>query len=129
MSAGCGSTNGAGTRSKGETMMLARLLAATVLAAGLLQGTAFAQDNSAKSSDATSATTENAQTLPQELADKLKDQGFTDIKVVPGSFIVSAKDKNGDPVGMVIGPHSMTMFAAISAHNKSTTGSGSGSKM
>jgi hypothetical protein len=128
MSAGCGSTNGAGTRSKGETMMLARLLAATVLAAGLLQGTAFAQDNSAKSSD-TGATAENAQTLPQELADKLKDQGFTDIKVVPGSFIVSAKDKNGDPVGMVIGPHSMTMFAAISAHDKSTTGSGSGSKM
>jgi hypothetical protein len=48
--------------------------------------------------------------IPQEIRDKLKAEGFSDVKVVPGSYLVSAKDKNGDPVTMIIGPNSMTMF-------------------
>jgi hypothetical protein len=32
------------------------------------------------------------------------------VNVVPGSFLVSAKDKCGDPVTMVIGPNSMMML-------------------
>jgi hypothetical protein len=67
--------------------------------------------------------------LPQELSQKLQRQGFSDVRIVPGSFIVSAKDRNGDPVNMVIGPHSMTMFVVSNAGTSSgsTTGSGTNS--
>ncbi len=47
--------------------------------------------------------------LPRTIHDKLTKQGFKDVKIVPGSYIVSAKDKNGAPVVMVIGPNSMSV--------------------
>ena len=37
-------------------------------------------------------------------------RGFTDFRVVPGSFIVSGTDKIGQPVVMLIGPNSMTVM-------------------
>jgi hypothetical protein len=51
--------------------------------------------------------------IPQQIRNKLQNMGFTDVQVVPGSFIVSAKDKDGDPVSMIIGPHSTTLFSVI----------------
>ncbi|SJZ38970.1 hypothetical protein SAMN02745126_00818 [Enhydrobacter aerosaccus] len=50
-----------------------------------------------------------AQSLPQKIHDKLVAQGFKDVVVVPNSFIVSARDKDGQPVQMLIGPDSMTV--------------------
>jgi len=64
----------------------------------------------------------NTQTLPQEIKQKLESQGFSNVQVVPGSFIVSAKDKQGDPVNMVIGPHTMMM---VTTSNVSDTSGGS----
>lgn len=107
--------------------MVAKLLASTILIAALTQGVAFAQDTSTKSDSSTTQMGGNTQSLPQELTQKLENKGFTDVKVVPGSFLVSAKDKDGDPVTMIIGPHSMTIFTAMSAEGTSTTGSGSDS--
>jgi hypothetical protein len=107
-----------------------RSVFAAVAAIALAQGAAYAQNNDATSkmdnSGATvnSSSTENNQTLPQEIKQKLKDEGFTDVQVVPGSFIVSAKDKSGDPVTMVIGPHSMMV---LTVNNSETTGSSSAS--
>jgi hypothetical protein len=101
--------------------MLTRTLTAAVVSIGLLPGAALAQSGSTTASTQAQTT----QTLPQEIRQKLSKQGFTDVKVVPGSFIVSAKDKDGDPVSMVIGPHSMTMFTFTSAGNGSNTGSSS----
>jgi len=113
--------------------------------AGLLMlcGPALAVDQSSTSSgnpgssqsQTSSAQNQTAQSLPQELSQKLQRQGFSDVRIVPGSFIVSARDRNGDPVSMVIGPRSMTMFVASSAGTDSTTGSsanpttGSGNNM
>lgn len=58
-----------------------------------------------------------SQSLPLEIKQKLEKQGFTNVQVVPGSFIVSAKDKDGDPVNMLIGPNSMMVMttAPVSA--------------
>jgi hypothetical protein len=53
---------------------------------------------------------QSAQSLPQEIQSKLQQDGYTDVQVVPGSFLVSAKDKHGDLVNMVIGPHSMLVM-------------------
>jgi hypothetical protein len=83
----------------------------------LAQGTTGAAD----SNTAASASQSN-QTLPQQIQSKLRDQGFSNVQVVPGSFLVSAKDKQGDPVTMVIGPNSMTVFT-MSTSDSSTVGS------
>ncbi|WP_456639664.1 hypothetical protein [Bradyrhizobium sp. USDA 10063] len=94
----------------------------------------YAQDKTA-ASDAKNATDgqsaqAGSQSLPQQIRNKLKDQGFTDVQVVPGSFLVSAKDKDGDPVTMILGPHSMTVFTMVSSDDsgrQQTSGSEKGS--
>jgi len=109
-------------------MMLPRLLASTALAVLLTQGPAIAQDKSAsmKQGSAKQGMSQSAQSLPQELEQKLTNQGFTDVQVLPGSYIVSAKDKDGDPITAIIGPHSLTVFSMSSPAGSETTGSASG---
>ena len=104
---------------------MTRLLATTALAAFIVQGAvgaASAADTKAnKDTTANQSTTQTASNLPQEIKQELKSDGFTDVKVMPGSFVVSAKDKRGNPVTMFIGPHSYTMVKAIDTDR--TTGS------
>lgn len=114
-------------------MLHHRVTLSAALATALIAGAAFAQGTNSSSTatntnnpPSTSNTSgASSQSLPHELEAKMRDQGFTDVKVVPGSFIVSAKDKQGDPVTMVIGPHSLSVFAVS---NPSTTGSASDQK-
>ena len=46
--------------------------------------------------------------MSQKLRDDLTKAGFTDIKIMPSSFLVRAKDSQGNPVMMVINPDSFT---------------------
>jgi hypothetical protein len=108
-----------------EQYMRVHLIASAVLVAALAQG-AYAQSNSSSSPSSPSAA-QQAQSLPAEIKSKLTQDGFTNVTVVPGSFVVSAKDKRGDPVTMMIGPNSMTILTAINPQNQQTTGSGSSS--
>jgi hypothetical protein len=94
--------------------MFGRIAASAILAFALGQGEAFAQAQTGSPSQKPEAGPP-AQTLPQRIQHKLKSQGFTNIQVVPEGYIVSARDKDGDPVTMIIGPHSITMFAVSSA--------------
>jgi len=73
------------------------------------------------------ADNQNDQNLPQELRNKLTEAGFTDVKVVPSSFFVTAKSKDGQDVMMRISPSSMTMLTELPADRTSTTGGGSNS--
>src|SRR5690348_9434245 len=112
-------------------MLQRSIIAGTALL--IICGPALALDqstsaNSQNSQTPSSTSNQATQNLPQELKQKLQQQGFSDVKIVPGSFIVSAKDKSGDPVSMVIGPHSMTMFTFANDGTGSTTGSGSTSQ-
>lgn len=50
------------------------------------------------------------QSVPQKIRDRLAADGYQDIQVAPGSYVVSAKDKNGQRVMMLIGPTSTTMM-------------------
>lgn len=102
--------------------MSGRLIASSLLVLAALQAPALAQGGSSQSNQANS---QSSQPLPQEIKQKLQKQGFSDISVVPGSFIVSAKDSNKDPVMMVIGPHSLTMFTQVGTPGQ-TTGSTAG---
>jgi hypothetical protein len=51
---------------------------------------------------------ENGAPLRQHIAADLSNAGFSDVKVVPDSFLVQAKDKSGNPITMVINPNSVT---------------------
>jgi hypothetical protein len=70
------------------------------LAAATLASAALAQSKEADPNQA----------LPDKIREKLTAEGYQDVKVTPGSFVVSAKDKDGHRVMMLIGPTSMTMM-------------------
>ncbi len=97
--------------------MVGRLLLTTALGLALLSTPGFAatspQTQSTMSPQTPSTIGQAAQSVPQELQQKLTAQGFTDVKVVPDSFLVSAKDKQGYPVTMLIGPNSLTVFTMV----------------
>ena len=95
--------------------MFTRILVCTLLTAGLSQA-AYAQGT------ATPPATQNTQSIPQELRQKLTAAGFTEVNVMPSSFLVSAKNKSGEPVLMRIGPDSMTVLTEEPVAQ--TTGSG-----
>src|SRR5262249_22603514 len=78
--------------------------------------TSLSQDQSAQP---------QAQGIPQELRDQLTGYGFSDVKVMPESFIVTAK-KDGRQVVMWLTPHSARVLAAEPLENE-TTGSGANS--
>jgi hypothetical protein len=103
--------------------MFTRILVCTVLAAGLSQA-AYAQGTATPA--ATSKTSaQGTQNIPQELRQKLTADGYTEVKIMPSSFLVSAKNKSGEPVMMRIGPDSMTVLTEEPVAQ--TTGSGAAS--
>ena len=53
--------------------------------------------------------------VQQQVQNNLRQAGFTDIQIVPSSFLVRAKDKAGNPVMMVITPDSVTAVTEITA--------------
>jgi hypothetical protein len=57
---------------------------------------------------------QNPAALRQQVRQNLAAAGFTDIKVMPESFLVRAKDRSGNPVMMIINPDSVTAVTALS---------------
>ena len=102
--------------------MLRRLILPACASLALLAGTAWAQspaptDTPTDKSQGNGAQDNNPslsdqeiQQGPKKLRDKLAQDGYTDVKIAPGSYVVSAKDKDGNKVMMMIGPNSMTMM-------------------
>ena len=50
---------------------------------------------------------------PDHVRDVLQKQGFTDVRVVPQSFIIHAKDKDGNPVVMSVTPDSIAAVTVV----------------
>lgn len=48
--------------------------------------------------------------VPRQIREKLTADGFEDIKMTPGSYIVSARDKDGHRVVMLISPTHTTVM-------------------
>ena len=57
-------------------------------------------------------TTRAARNLQQKIRRDLGQAGFSDIHVVPRSFVVSARDRDGNPVEMMITPNSITAMTS-----------------
>jgi len=102
----------------------ALILSAGVACAATTNSTAGGQTqaNSATTSNQTQA---NAATpsgptakMRQQLEESLAKAGFTDIKIMPESFLIRAKDQNGNPMMMVVNPDSVTEVEAVTP-NKS----------
>lgn len=58
--------------------------------------------------ESTSSTPANAAQIEQNLHQDLSKAGYTDIHIVPGSFMVHAKDSKGHPTEMMVSPNSIT---------------------
>jgi len=116
--------------------MVIRLFALAILTAALSYAAVAQNSSTYNSGDPTKSgqasapqpDDQNSQNVPQELRNKLTDAGFTDVKVVPSSFFVTAKTKDGRDVMMRISPGGMTMVTEMPADMTSTMGSGSNSR-
>jgi len=63
--------------------------------------------------------------LHQQLMTNLQQAGFTDVKIVPESFLVQAKDKSGNAVTMFLSPDSMAEITTASLSNSNGAQAGS----
>jgi len=94
-----------------------RLSLLTAGAAFLLcQSAAMAQTNTPQANDTTTVPANNAMkaapgSMRSHMRDSLEKAGFTDIKMAPSSFVVSAKDLDGNPVVMSVTPDTFTEVA------------------
>jgi len=98
----------------------------TILAAALLttvSSVALAQVPSSPANSVPTATT-NTRTggtgLRQQVLTNLQNSGFTNVKVMPDSFLVQATDKSGNAVTMFIGPNSMTEVTTVGASGQAS---------
>ena len=96
------------------------VLAVTAASALLLfQPTAMAQTNSpnkapaANAKGATASNVHNKQGLRAQVRDMLQKEGFTNVRVMPSSFMVCAKGKDGNPVVMSISPNCSLKFRRL----------------
>ena len=65
----------------------------------------------------------------QQITTTLQQSGFTDVKVMPDSFLVQAKDKSGNPMTVFVNPTSMTEVTAMNMSDGGKTGAMSGAGM
>ena len=66
--------------------------------------------------------THNKQGMRAQMRDMLRDTRFTDIHVMPGSFVIHAKDKDGNPVVMNVDPNSFTEMTEVVGDNSRRVG-------
>jgi hypothetical protein len=58
---------------------------------------------------------QNAANIRQRISQNLSQAGFTDIHIMPRAFLVHAKDRDGNPVTMMITPNSVMALTAVPA--------------
>jgi hypothetical protein len=103
-----------------------RIILTATAAMLLLAQPAFAQNPNA---GAAPGSPQAGQSTPQmqNLQKSLQDAGFTDIQIMPSSFLVRAKDREGNPVMMVINPDSVTAVKEMGSRSMPDQGSTTGS--
>lgn len=89
-----------------------RTLVAAAVALATVSSVAIAQ---AASTD--NNVTATSAGLQQRMTTGLQQSGFSDVKVIPGSFYVRAHDQSGNPVAMFITPNSMEEVTTVGMNN------------
>jgi len=109
-------------------MRLSLLLAGTALL--LCQSAAMAETNTHPTKDTTAESSANATTAApsspsSQMRDSLQKAGFSNIRMEPSSFVISATDKDGHPVVMTVTPDSFTEVTEESHKGSKSARSGS----
>jgi hypothetical protein len=89
------------------------IVAAAAMAAALPQA-ASAQNASAPPAPGS---------IQAKVKSNLEQSGFTNVQIMPSSFLVRAMDKDGNPVMMVINPDSITAITDVNANQQANGGS------
>ena len=93
----------------------------------LLAGTAAIVLSSAVYAQSTNNTNPNGSpNLKSDLTQMLQKSGYTDIKLALTSFVIHAKDAQGNPVVMAISPDSFTELTNVNDTSRTTGSAGSG---
>lgn len=108
-----------------KTTLLAAAFLTTVSSVALAQA---ASSPSTSTPPATTRTQTGGTNLQQQVTTNLQSSGFTNVKVMPDSFLVQATDKSGNPVTMFIGPNSMTEVTTVGANGQATGTTGASTK-
>lgn len=105
---------------------MARLFITSALAMLVLAAAAPAI---AKTTDAppTAESNDNA-ALTEQIRARLTEDGYKDITILPTTYAVSATDKTGKPVLLLIGPQSSTVLQGTESSDPSTAQSPDGDK-
>jgi hypothetical protein len=103
---------------------MARLFITSALAMLVVAGAAPAIANTSDV-PATTESNDNA-ALTEQIRAKLAEDGYKDITILPTTYAVSATDKTGKPVLLLIGPQSSTVLQGT--QNPSTAESPDGDK-
>ena len=103
---------------------MARLLITSALAMLVVAGAAPAIANTSDV-PATTESNDNA-AMTEKIRAKLTQDGYKDITILPTTYAVSATDKTGKPVLLLIGPQSSTVLQGT--QNPSTAESPDGDK-
>jgi hypothetical protein len=98
-------------------------LIATGTALLLCTTAAFAQTNApatstaAPSANVTADSANTTTSLRDSVRGMLQKSGFTDISMMPSSFMIRARDQQGNPVVMSVSPDSVTEISELGASN------------
>lgn len=101
----------------------AAALSAAMPQFALAQSSSHDQQAAQSQQPAKSQQSAKSQSLRQEVKNNLTEAGFTNIRVMPESFLVRATDKDGNPVMMVINPDSVTEITGMTS-GQGTSGQG-----
>jgi hypothetical protein len=69
----------------------------------------------------------NTQAIERSVQTRLGLAGYTDVEMIPTSFLVRAKDPDGKPVMLVLGPEALAGSNDAAPDQRSTDGHSSGS--
>ena len=85
------------------------------------------QTQSQSQTSSPNAQNQNRQTIRQMLTKNLQQDGYTDIQMIPSSFLIRAKDHQGHQVSMVVTPDSVMSVTELNNGQQTggTVGSGS----
>ena len=110
-----------------STILTATGLALALALPAAAQSTQSQPNNSSSSGQQSNMNNQANMNIRQHVKQDLEQAGFTNVQVMPESFLVRAKDKQGRPVMMVINPDSITAITEVDGNGQSGSGnSGSG---
>ena len=107
--------------------MTSKLLIAALLSSVFALPTLAQSTSSNQSSDSSSSSSQSNVALQQKIKADLQQTGFSNVQVMPQSFLVRAHDKQDRPVMMIINPDGVTAVTQMGMQSGSS-GNQSGSK-